>query len=284
MIKIIKLLRPKQWIKNLLVFAALFFSKNIFDTGLVLDVLSGFVIFCMVSSSVYIINDTIDRDKDRQHPKKCKRPIASGAITVPKAMTLLVVMLVLEFSWAYKLNVAFCVIAMIYFLINIVYSLKLKQIPIIDIMVIATGFVLRAVAGGVLISDYISPWLIVCTLLLSLFLALHKRKSEVQNMQGNKELSRAVLTYYTEEMLRDMLSMISSTTIMAYCLYTFTSQQSTYLMLTIPFVIYGMFRYQFIMHRTELGESPELALLKDKPLLIDVLLWVISCGGILYLM
>lgn len=280
---IIRLLRPKQWTKNALVFAALVFSKNLFDGEMLLKNILGFVIFCLVSSCVYIINDIVDREKDRNHPKKCKRPIASGVIKVPQAISILCILLGISLGGAVYLEIKFALIALAYFLLNLAYSFYLKNVPIVDMMCIAIGFVLRALAGSLLIANAISPWLMVCTLLLALFLAIHKRKSEIQAVCAGETTSRQVLQFYSTEMLRDMSSAIDSATIMAYCLYTFNSERVEVMMCTIPFVIYGLFRYQYIAHTNDLAETPELALLTDKPLLIDILLWGITCVGALYL-
>lgn len=281
---IFKLLRPKQWIKNGLVFAALVFSKNLFDGSLFLKNFIGFMIFCALSSCVYILNDMIDKEKDRAHSKKCKRPIASGAVSLPQAGAILLILLLATFSGAFLLDIQFAMVACAYFLLNVLYSFKIKNIPILDMMFISMGFVLRALAGTVLINYPISPWLMVCTMLLALFLAIHKRKSELEAAAGGSTESRSVLEQYSSEMLRDMSSIIDSATIIAYCLYTFSTDKPIAMMCTIPFVIYGLFRYQFIIHNKELAETPELALIQDKPLLINILLWCVTCIGILYLL
>jgi 4-hydroxybenzoate polyprenyltransferase len=277
-------MRPKQWIKNGLVFAALIFSGKLLDTEMLKLTVQGFIIFCFLSSSVYIFNDAIDKEKDKQHLKKCKRPIASGAISVPQAMVFLIILVILTFSWSIFLSIEFTCVAFIYFALNICYTFKLKHVTILDIMCIAAGFVLRALSGTVLIETGISPWLVVCTSLLALFVAIHKRKSELEAVEGGLTNGRKVLENYSKEMLRDMSSAIDSATIMAYCLYTFNSDQPVAMMCTIPFVIYGLFRYQYISHKKDLVETPELALLQDKPLLIDVFLWVVTCGIILYML
>ncbi len=281
---IFKLMRPKQWIKNLLVFAAVVFSKNIFELSIFVETTVGFIAFCMASSTVYILNDVIDRDKDRHHPKKCKRPIASGAISIFQAAVICVMLLLTSLFLSFQLSQDFMIVVVIYMIYNVLYSFKLKHIPIIDIMSISFGFVLRALAGAILVNVGISPWLIVCTTLLSLFLAIHKRRSELESVQNGNGTGRKVLDFYTPEMLRDMSSAIDSATIMSYCLYTFNSEAPIAMMCTIPFVIYGMFRYQLINHTKELAETPELALIQDKPLLINMFLWIGTCLWILYFM
>jgi 4-hydroxybenzoate polyprenyltransferase len=278
--KYIKLLRPVQWTKNAFVFAVLLFSRNFFNADMLIKTLLGAVAFCLVSGCVYIINDIADREKDKAHPKKRNRPIASGAVSVPGAVVLLIVLLGVSLTAAYCLSVDFGLTVTAYFGLNLAYSLRLKNLPILDIMSVSVGFVLRVLSGSFLIGVYISPWLIICTFMLSLFIAIHKRRNEMEH-KGNG--GRAVLLAYTPEMLRDMCSVIDSATIISYALYCVTGTETIILMATIPFVIYGLFRYQLIVHSfQDMAETPELALIKDKPLLIDILLWTALCVGILY--
>lgn len=278
----IRLFRPKQWTKNGIVFAALIFSGNFFTWPLLLRTLEGVAVFCAISSAVYILNDIVDRKKDAEHPSKCRRPIASGAISVPVAAAISGGLFLFGFAAAWMLNLYFALVILAYVVINVFYTFHLKNIPILDIMCIAAGFVLRALSGSFLIQVGISPWLIVCTMLLSLFLAIQKRRSEFLRMKELGKEGRAVLRYYTADLLRDMCSVIDSATIMAYCLYTINQERAIPMMFTIPFVIYGLFRYQLIVHTMDLAETPEMALLKDRPLLIDILLWGATCMGIIY--
>ncbi|MEW9125110.1 MAG: decaprenyl-phosphate phosphoribosyltransferase, partial [Thermotaleaceae bacterium] len=183
---------------------------------------------------------------------------------------------------AYQLDRVFAAVGLGYFILIILYSFYLKNVVILDVMTIAIGFVLRAVAGAVLIGVRISPWLLLCTILLSMFLALHKRKSEMELVANGNKVSRKILEEYTPELINDMLHIVTSSTVMAYSLYTFTTDHSIYMMGTIPFVIYGIFRYQYIVHTKDMGENPELILLKDRPLIVNILLWVVSCVVILY--
>ncbi|MDF2545619.1 MAG: phosphoribose diphosphate--decaprenyl-phosphate phosphoribosyltransferase [Anaerosolibacter sp.] len=279
---LLKTMRPKQWTKNLLVFAGLIFSNNLFDYGLLGTTGLGFLLFCMFSGSVYIINDIIDLEKDRAHPKKRKRPIASGLVSVRQAVFFLIILFVTTVIVSFQLNTIFAYLGIAYFALITLYSFHLKHIVILDVMTIAVGFVLRAVAGAVLVDVRISPWLLLCTILLSMFLALHKRKSEMKLVANGQKTTRKILEEYTPELIDDMLHIVTSSTVMAYSLYTFNSHNSIYMMATIPFVIYGIFRYQYIAHTKDMGETPELVLLNDKPLIIDILLWVVSCVGILY--
>ena len=278
----IKIMRPKQWTKNLLVFAGLLFSDNLFNVGLLKVSIHGFFLFCMFSGSVYIINDMVDIEKDRNHSKKCKRPLPAGLISMKQALVFVIVVFTLTVSAAYRLNPLFAIIGIAYFVLVTFYSFYLKNVVILDVMTIALGFVLRAVGGTVLIGVRISPWLLLCTILLSMFLALHKRKSELELVASGNKGSRKILEDYTPELINDMLHIVTSSTVMAYSLYTFTSTHSIYMMGTIPFVIYGIFRYQYISHTKDMGENPELILLNDLPLIINILLWVMSCVVILY--
>ncbi|MBB6215600.1 4-hydroxybenzoate polyprenyltransferase [Anaerosolibacter carboniphilus] len=280
----IKTMRPKQWTKNLLVFAGLIFSNNLFDAPLLRTTTLGFLLFCMFSGCVYFINDIIDLEKDRAHPKKCKRPIASGLISVKQAIFFLMILFTVTIVTSFQLNTVFAYLGIAYFVLIILYSFQLKHIVILDVMTIAIGFVLRAVAGAVLVNVRISPWLLLCTILLSMFLALHKRKSEMKLVANGQKTTRKILEEYTPELINDMLHIVTSSTVMAYSLYTFNSHNSIYMMATIPFVIYGIFRYQYIAHTRDMGENPELILLSDKPLIVDILLWVASCVWILYFM
>ncbi|MCT4618983.1 MAG: decaprenyl-phosphate phosphoribosyltransferase [Marinisporobacter sp.] len=279
---LLKTMRPKQWTKNLILFAGVLFSNNLFDTDLLKVSLIGFILFCIFSGNVYIVNDLVDKEKDQLHPKKCNRPIASGKVSITQAIIFLCVSLIFSFFLAYKLDYLFFIVGLFYSILVILYSFVLKHRVILDVMTISIGFVLRAVAGVVLIDVRISPWLLLCTFLLSLFLALHKRKSEVDLITKGNKKSRKILEEYTPELLNDMLHIVTSSTVMAYSLYTFSASKSMYMMVTIPFVVYGIFRYQYIVHRKGMGENPELVLLSDIPLIVDILLWSISCIFILY--
>ena len=279
---LIKIMRPKQWTKNLLIFAALLFSDNLFNVDLLKLCIFGFFLFCMFSGSVYVLNDIVDLEKDRSHPKKCKRPLPAGHISVKQALGFIIMIFILTVFASYRLNPLFSVIGIAYFILVTLYSFYLKNIVILDVMTIALGFVLRAVAGTVLIGVRISPWLLLCTILLSMFLALHKRKSEMALVVNGNNGSRKILQDYTPALINDMLHIVTSSTVMAYSLYTFTGTHSVYMMVTIPFVIYGIFRYQYIVHTKDMGENPELILLNDVPLIVNIVLWVVSCVVILY--
>lgn len=280
---LIKAMRPKQWTKNLVVFAGLIFAQKAFIDGNFFRALFAFAIFCLLSGSVYIINDLVDINKDRAHPVKRNRPLASGELKVSAAYTGAVITTLLSLTAAFVLNVGFGLIALAYFLTTLAYTFKLKNIVIIDVIIIAIGFVFRALAGVVVISVSLSPWLLFCTFLLALFLALTKRRHELVLLDENAISHRKILDEYRPVMLDQMISVVTSSTVMAYSLYTFTSGHSDYLMATIPFVIYGIFRYQYLAHSKDIGGSPEAALLKDWPMVVNIVLWVVTCLVILYM-
>lgn len=273
-------MRPKQWTKNSFVFAGLIFSKYFFYLDAVIRTLYAFLLFSLVSGSVYIINDVVDRDKDKLHPRKSVRPIASGKLKPGEALGYSIIIFAAALSLAFILDFGLFLILAVYFLLVLMYSLKLKNVVILDVILIAVGFVLRTVGGAVVIHVRISPWLIVCTTLLSLFLALNKRKNELLVLSENAVGHRKILEEYTPELIDQMLSVVTSTTVMSYSLYTFSAGKSYYMMLTIPFVLYGIFRYQYLASSKDMGGSPELVLLKDRPLLINIVLWVITSAVI----
>lgn len=274
---LIKSMRPKQWIKNSFVFAGLIFSKSFFHLELILKTVYCFVLFSMVSGVVYIINDIVDADKDTLHPVKSKRPIAAGRLNRAPALVFSLILLAVSLALAFLLSINLFIILLAYFLLILLYSLKLKNVVILDVIILSAGFVLRTAAGAAVIDVRISPWLILCTTLLALFLALNKRKNELLVMSDRAGEHRKILEQYTPELINSMLSVITSTTVMSYSLYTFSAGKSGYMMLTIPFVLYGIFRYQYLVATRDMGGSPELTLFKDKPLLINVALWVAAC-------
>ncbi|MEF3304486.1 decaprenyl-phosphate phosphoribosyltransferase [Paenibacillus sp. GYB003] len=280
---LIKQLRPKQWTKNLLVFAALFFSENLFNLEGTLKTIVAFILFCLVSGCVYIVNDYVDREADRLHPEKRYRPMASGALNPVMTLIFGMVLLTLSIAVGFYLKMLFGLLIFLYFLINIAYSFKLKHIVILDIMVIASGFVLRAIGGGLVINVQFTPWFLLCTLLLALFLAVGKRRHELVLLQQNKGIHRKVLDSYTITLLDQFTGIVTTATIICYAIFTFTSGHSLYLMWTIPLVIYGIFRYLYIIHVEGKGGAPEKLLLQDKHILLTVFLYVVATLVILYL-
>lgn len=281
---LIESIRPKQWTKNLLIFAALLFTANLTDINLLVRSTLAFILFCFLSGSAYILNDLTDLEEDRAHPFKCKRPLASGRLKVSSTLGFSLFLAIFSLIAGYHLSFNFFLTALIYFLLNLVYSLSLKNIVIIDVLSISLGFVLRAVAGAVVIEVAISPWLLICTLLLALFLALGKRRQELTLLKDKAGYHRRILKRYSSSLLDQMISVVTSSTVIAYCLYTFTSetaQKAKFLMLTMPFVLYGIFRYLYLIYQKGEGGEPETILLKDKPLIVNILLWIIVCGIII---
>ena len=280
-------LRPKQWFKNLLVFAGLVFSRNLFDLTNFVRSLGGFVAFCLLSGAVYLVNDLVDVDKDRLHPLKRFRPIASGRLTPGAAKVLAAVAAALALAGGFALDWRFGVIGLSYFLMQLAYSFKLKHMVVLDVMTVAAGFALRAVAGTVLVHVMISSWLFVCSILFALFIALAKRRHELLFLEGGGTAHRAVLENYSEALLDQMMAVATSSTIIAYCLYTIapetTAKFGTHnLILTVPFVLYGIYRYLYLVYRKEMGGAPERVLLTDVPLMADVLLWMASVVAAIY--
>jgi 4-hydroxybenzoate polyprenyltransferase len=276
------LLRPRQWTKNLFLLAGLVFSGNLFCPPLFGRAVLALVAFCLLSGAVYIINDIVDIEEDRKHARKRRRPLAAGRVQVGPARVIFLLLLAVSFSLALVLGKYFLLVAALYFLLVTGYSLYFKHIVILDVFAVAGGFLLRVVAGGVAVGVRISPWLLICTLLLALFLALTKRRQEYIVLGTGGKEHRRVLADYSVAYLDQLIAVVTAATIMAYSLYTFTASPTQDLMLTIPFVIYGIFRYLFLVHQKSLGGSPEEVLLQDRPLGVSILLWALACVFLLY--
>jgi 4-hydroxybenzoate polyprenyltransferase len=283
---LIKTLRPKQWTKNMFVFAALVFDGKLFQRGPLLRTVVGFVLFCLISSTVYVINDLVDIEQDRQHPIKRHRPLASGRLSPQVAILAAVLIALVCLPLAVWLDWAFGVIAIGYVVLMIAYSFWLKNLVIIDVMTIAGGFVLRVVAGVTLVHVVrFSPWLYVCTTLLALFLAVGKRRHELFLLQGNANGHRAILSEYSMQLINEMISILVSTTIIAYSLYTFSAPNlptNHLMMLTIPFVLFGLFRYLYLLHVKNEGGAPEDIVVKDRWMMAALGLWGLSVVLVLY--
>jgi 4-hydroxybenzoate polyprenyltransferase len=277
MLSILKSLRPKQWSKNFLVFVGLLFTINQHhSTSDILRVIVTFVVFCLLSGSVYLLNDVLDADKDRKHPKKRLRPVAHGDISPVTATASAVLLAAISLTACFLLDIRVGICAATYFALTSAYSLVLKHVVIVDVLALSAGFVLRAIAGALVIHVYISEWLLVCTTLLALFLGLAKRRNEIVALEDASE-HRKILDEYTPELLDQMIMITASCNIMAYMLYTFlskTGEGHRYMMATVPFVVYGLFRYLYLVHTRNLGGSPESIVIDDKPLLVDILLWM----------
>ena len=281
-------LRPKQWSKNVIVFAGLFFAEDIFDMEKIIPAVMAFLVFCIVSSSGYLINDVLDQEKDRLHPRKKFRPIAAGKISVPLAYTTAFLFIGVGLYLGYNLSYAFGIIISTYFLLTLFYSVYLKRVIIIDVLIISSGFMFRAVGGTLAIGEVVSSWLIICTIFLALFLALIKRRAEFVALKDNASRVRKTLAQYNVQFLDQMINIVSAACLMAYALYTLDPETvnkfgTRNLVFTLPFVIYGLFRYLALVHNYNQGESPELVILKDKPLLVCVGLYGLAVFLIIYL-
>jgi len=274
-------LRPKQWTKNLLIFAAHLFSFEMMSLFTIMDTLLGFLLFSFISGCVYILNDYVDIEADRNHPLKKNRPMASGALNPNMALTFGGILLFVSLIASYFQSPLFTVLLIVYFALNVSYSFILKHVVIVDIMVIASGFVLRAIAGGLVIHVPFTPWFLICTMLLSLFLAIGKRRHELFLLENDKGTHRKVLDKYSFTLLDQLNSIVTTATIISYSLFTFTSGRTIHLMWTIPFVIYGIFRYLYLIHIEHKGGSPDRVLFEDKHILVTVILYVVSVVCIL---
>jgi 4-hydroxybenzoate polyprenyltransferase len=280
-------LRPYQWTKNLIVFAALLFGQRLLELRSLLYATAAFAIFCALSGVVYLINDVADRDADRRHPVKMHRPIASGALPVGTALAAALVLGVTALAGAFFLRPLFGVVAAIYLGLLALYSGPLKHIVIIDVLTIAIGFVLRAAGGAVAINVEISHWLYVLTILLALFLALSKRRHELVLLADRATGHRRILEEYSPYLLDQMISVVTASTLVAYAFYTVSPETvskfgTDLLGLTLPLPIYGIFRYLYLVHQKEGGGSPAEMLLTDRPLLICSALWAVAVGIIIY--
>lgn len=278
-------LRPKQWTKNAIVFAALVFDHQLFDGARLIAVVGAFVSFCLASSAIYVVNDIHDVESDRLHPRKRTRPIAAGHLSIPAAWVTAVALMITSVTGALLLRPAFSGVIASYLLLMLAYTFVLKHLVIVDVFTISAGFLLRAVGGAVVLAVPISPWLYVCTILLSLFIGFGKRRHELLLLEDSAGLHRRNLSDYSAHLLDQFILIAAAATVMAYALYTFTSPSlpdSHAMMLTIPFVLYAIFRYLFLVHRRDEGGSPEQMLLSDTPLLVCIALWGIVTIVILY--
>jgi len=286
---ILKLFRPSQWIKNSVVLAGLVFSGEAGISTQVITAIYAMLAFCLVSSTVYVFNDIVDRKRDQLHPLKKNRPIASGKVSLSTAIGSMLVIGIGGLTFAYFIGPGFFLIVSCYIALNLLYAFKLKNIVILDVMTIAGGFVLRAVGGAFAINVEISGWLLITTFVLALFLALGKRRHELSYLESEASAHRSILEKYSTYLLDQLIGVVTASTVITYLFYTLSPEVSqklgtSYLYVTIPFVIYGIFRYLYLVHKEEKGGSPTRLLLTDLPLLIDVLLWFGSVILILYIM
>ena len=285
---IFRSLRPRQWTKNVAIFAALVFAQRLFELQSLRDTIFAFFLFCLLSGSVYILNDLIDIEQDKKHPQKSKRPLASGKLRPSVAITVGTIIMAVSIAISYRLSIPFGMVATAYLILQVVYSFYLKHQVILDVFCVAAGFVLRVVAGAEVIHVPISSWLLICTILLSLFLAMSKRRHELILLEDNAVHHRKILYEYSPYFLDQMISVVTSSTVVAYALYTMSEEtvkkfNTDNLKFTIPFVIYGIFRYLYLIHQKNEGGSPERILLTDRPLIINILLYGLVVGIVLYL-
>lgn len=279
---IIKLMRPKQWIKNLFVFAPLLFSYSFAESGKIEKSILTFILFSLISSTVYVMNDILDVESDRVHPKKRLRPIASGAIKVPQAVGALIVLLLVSLIGSYFVDIKLFAVIVLYLINNLLYSFKIKHIVIVDIVSIAIGFILRITAGALVIDVKLSGWIILCTFFISLFLGFEKRRNELVKLSGKAGEHRKILEDYSEELLAQYSNISITCTLVCYAIYTFVAYPANnYMMFTNIFVVYGLFRYKYLADKKGTGGSPTEAVLTDKTIMIDVLLWIISSAVII---
>jgi 4-hydroxybenzoate polyprenyltransferase len=284
---ILATLRPQQWVKNFVLLAGLIFSQNLDKPDFILKSLAAFALFCLLSSSVYIFNDIMDVESDRKHPLKSARPIAGGRIKVSTGVFLFVLLALASFGLSLWLNPLFALTGLGYFVLNLLYSVYLKNVVIIDVMCIALSFVIRAVAGAVVIGVEISAWLVVCTTLLALFLGFGKRRHELVLLEDGATGHRKSLSEYSPYFLDQMISVVTASTVVAYAFYTLSPEVkvklgASHMELTIPFVLYGVFRYLYLIHQKEGGGSPTRMLLTDRPILANVILWLAAVVLIVY--
>jgi 4-hydroxybenzoate polyprenyltransferase len=284
---LLRTMRPRQWPKNGFIFAALIFDRQLVRPGPFITTLVGFVLLCLASGAVYVINYLADLESDRKHPTKRLRPLASGALSPGVARVAAVFLVLITLAGSLALSTKFALVIVGYLALNLLYSFWLKHVPIIDVFSIAGGFVLRVAAGVTLITvERFSPWLYVCTTLLALFIGFGKRRAELSLLQAEANSHRRVLDGYTISYLDQLIMILSSTTVIAYSLYSFSAvnlPENHLMMLTIPFVIYGIFHYLHLIHVDNQGGAPEELLLRDRPLMVTLVLWGLSSVFILYL-
>lgn len=301
---LIKTVRPRQWVKNFSLLAAAVFSGFLFMPGVLLTVVEAMVVFTLLASGVYLFNDLIDIERDRKHPFKMKRPIASGELPVSMAVLVMVFCLVSSLAWAYQLNFFFFLTALAYAMMQVLYSLYLKKVTIVDVMLVASGYVLRIYAGAVVINVHMNVWFLLTVVSASLFLAIGKRRSEMTLLKGSGQTAsvRITLKHYTEQLLDVYTAMFANATWLTYALFTFnhpkivpqgkiltlmsdlplTLMSEKLMMITTPLVIFGVMRYLQLIYEKNEGESPERIFLSDKPLIITVLAWGVLVIGLLY--
>jgi 4-hydroxybenzoate polyprenyltransferase len=273
-------LRPRQWTKNLLLFAGIIFAAKLGDASRWAEAFAAFAAYCAASSASYLVNDVRDASHDRQHPVKRSRPIARGELSPRAAEALAAVLLLVAFALVIPLGVGSILFLCAFFVLQAAYTLSLKHVVLLDVMTIGGLFVVRAAAGAAAVDVRISPWLLLCTALLALFLALAKRRGELVLVGAEATPGRPVLEGYSLALVDQLVTIVAASTLISYCLYTFTARDSKAMMVTIPFVVFGVFRYLLLMHRRDLGEEPEEVLLRDAPILLCIAGWA-ACAAVI---
>jgi 4-hydroxybenzoate polyprenyltransferase len=276
-------MRPRQWSKNLLVFAGLVFAAKLGDASRWAEAVAAFVAYCAISSSAYLVNDVRDREDDRMHPVKRARPIARGELSMRAALALAAVLAALALGLTGALGLTSVAFLLAFAALQAGYTLALKHVVLLDVLTIAALFVIRAAAGAEAVAVRISPWLLLCTALLALFLALAKRRGELVLVGAKRSPGRPVLEGYSLELVDQLVAIVASSTVIAYSVYTLTARDSKALLATVPFVIFGVFRYLLLVHRDDVGEEPEQVLLTDVPILLAVAGWIATAAAILAL-
>jgi 4-hydroxybenzoate polyprenyltransferase len=274
-------LRPRQWTKNLLLFAGIIFAAKLGDASRWAEALAAFAAYCAASSASYLVNDVRDAAHDRAHPVKRARPIARGELAPRLAGGLAAVLGVFAFLLVLPLGIASIAFLATFFALQGAYTVALKHVVLLDVMTIGGLFVVRAAGGAAAVEVRISPWLLLCTALLALFLALAKRRGELVLVGAEATPGRPVLEGYSLALVDQLVSVVAASTVISYCLYTFTARESKAMMITIPFVVFGVFRYLLLMHRRDLGEEPEEVLLRDAPILLCIAGWAVCAAVIL---
>ena len=280
-------MRPKQWTKNVIIFAALIFSQNLFHAQSFLRVLEAFLLFTLLCGSVYIFNDLIDIEKDRCHPKKSQRPLASGKLKPTNAVLVSILLGVTALVFSFLLDLRFGMVVLSYLILQLAYTFSLKHIVILDVFSVAAGFVLRVLGGAVVIDVPVSTWLLICTMLLALFLSFCKRRHELVNLEAEAVNHRRSLKEYSSYLLDQMIAVVTASTLISYALYTMSEETvekfgTTNLRYTIPLVLFGIFRYLYLIHQKDEGGNPESIILKDKPMIFNIFFYVIIVSLFLY--
>jgi len=276
-------LRPRQWTKNLLLFAGIIFAAKLGDVERWAEAFAVFAAYCAASSASYLVNDVRDTPHDRAHPVKRTRPIARGEFSPRLAEAIAALLLLSAYLLVAPLGIASILFLSAFFALQAVYTLALKHVVLLDVMTIGGLFVVRAAAGAAAVDVRISPWLLLCTALLALFLALAKRRGELVLVGAEATPGRPVLEGYSLALVDQLVTIVAASTVISYCLYTFTARGSKAMMITIPFVVFGVFRYLLLMHRRDLGEEPEEILLRDAPILVCIAGWAVCAAVILAL-